>query len=437
MIYKCASIFTITTIFISCANPVSPTGGPKDITPPIIITHLLDTTTSNDYNKITIEFDEYYNLKNEIYYNPQTKIQTKAKVSKESKKLYIEIPKLAKSYNLSNSVSDLNENNIGSYITRYFNNDTTRFSLLLDVPLYFNKEKKLLNAETHIDTLFYRSYQVQDTLYMDGLPNYLNEITFYIDQNKNNRYDSTEWYCQKDMDSMYDFHFYPPKKNRIEIDTTKGYAIVVTPYYLKPKSLTPPYNGDTFIMEIKQLYSWLNKNNTTIPTYKKIKYPVFVIKEKKIINTDTITIFNSPYPSTILKQSENIDTIIKTTHYGHINFSNRDSVNGLDLLLINKQHIYINISLTQQQDSINIPAGEYNLLLYYDKNQDGVFSGGEKPDIIYNYFDKISVTSKLSNVITIGKSMEKPSIFSGQTTPSNLKSTTPKKSVNTTISIPD
>jgi hypothetical protein len=69
----------ISIIMYGCANPVSPTGGEKDITPPKILN--IDSTTKSGF--VSVYFDENIKFQNNIQLNP-SKSYKKAKVEVES-----------------------------------------------------------------------------------------------------------------------------------------------------------------------------------------------------------------------------------------------------------------------------------------------------------------------------------------------------------------
>lgn len=102
----------------SCANMVSPSGGEKDITSPVLLksTPVLNSTNFKDKN-IELVFDEYINLKdiqNQFIISPSN---ITAEVKKDGKKIKIvlsEYPKENTTYilNFGDAISDYTENNI-------------------------------------------------------------------------------------------------------------------------------------------------------------------------------------------------------------------------------------------------------------------------------------------------------------------------------------
>ena len=76
----------IAALFTKCASTMTPTGGPKDTLPPIIVAMEPDNFTTNIDTlhppKIYVEFDEYVQLKDqqkELYPSPAMKKQPTVK----------------------------------------------------------------------------------------------------------------------------------------------------------------------------------------------------------------------------------------------------------------------------------------------------------------------------------------------------------------------
>ncbi|MGN0032708.1 MAG: Ig-like domain-containing protein [Candidatus Limimorpha sp.] len=102
-----------------CANVVTPNGGPKDITPPIVVeTSPLNNSTNFNGRTITITFDEYFTLNNasdNILISPP--LATKPDFQINRKSLIIKAKEPLKeettySINFGNAVKDLHEGNI-------------------------------------------------------------------------------------------------------------------------------------------------------------------------------------------------------------------------------------------------------------------------------------------------------------------------------------
>ncbi len=109
-----------TFIMVKCANPVSPTGGPKDETPPIIVSSKPENYSSNfSDKKMSIQFNEFVQLRslqNQLLISPPMEFKPEIKIKKRS--VVIEIDKeeiLSENTTytifMGNSVVDLTENN--------------------------------------------------------------------------------------------------------------------------------------------------------------------------------------------------------------------------------------------------------------------------------------------------------------------------------------
>lgn len=113
-------LLTVFVLFITgCAKQSSPTGGPKDIEPPVALrSSPVNYSTNFKGKKFIVEFDEFIDLKNvnqELVVSPP--IEKKPKVLMRGKKMIVRINnELADSttynFNFFNSITDLNEGNV-------------------------------------------------------------------------------------------------------------------------------------------------------------------------------------------------------------------------------------------------------------------------------------------------------------------------------------
>jgi hypothetical protein len=70
---------------VSCANPIPPTGGPRDLDPPVLLATHTDNKSLN-YNEpeISLEFNEYIkeeNLLTQLMITPATRSAPRARAS--------------------------------------------------------------------------------------------------------------------------------------------------------------------------------------------------------------------------------------------------------------------------------------------------------------------------------------------------------------------
>lgn len=105
---------------LQCANPVSPTGGPKDETPPIIVSSEPENYSSNfSDKKMSIQFNEFVQLKNvqnQLLISPPMEFKPEIKIKKKSVVIELdkeEVLREKTTYTifLGNSVVDLTESN--------------------------------------------------------------------------------------------------------------------------------------------------------------------------------------------------------------------------------------------------------------------------------------------------------------------------------------
>ena len=123
---KLTKSISIILLFYSCANMVSPTGGEKDTTPPILVSVSENKTTTR--NEVHFVFNEYIQLNNweeNFYISPpfNKKVQKKIK----EKTLIISInDSIANNttyhLSLSSSIKDLNEGNVTDSLSFFFGN---------------------------------------------------------------------------------------------------------------------------------------------------------------------------------------------------------------------------------------------------------------------------------------------------------------------------
>ncbi len=103
--------------FTACAVMTAPSGGPKDITPPVVLTENPENfSTEFNKKKITFSFDEYIlikNLNNEFYSSPPMKTPT-AKINGKSLTFMLNdslLPNKTYILNFGNAIVDLHEDN--------------------------------------------------------------------------------------------------------------------------------------------------------------------------------------------------------------------------------------------------------------------------------------------------------------------------------------
>ena len=158
--------------FMRCANVVSPTGGPKDKIPPVVLQAVPENQSTMFNGKdIHITFDEYVTLNNPngnilisppLEKNPDYKLSGKSLIIKFKEPLRTNT---TYSINFGESIKDLHEGNIFKDYSYVFSTGEVIDSLTL--------EGKLMQAENHKPSSDYYVmlyYDENDTISLDSLP---------------------------------------------------------------------------------------------------------------------------------------------------------------------------------------------------------------------------------------------------------------------------
>jgi uncharacterized protein (DUF2141 family) len=123
-------LFLVAAALWQCARRGSPTGGPKDITPPVLVRTEPDSMTVNfDAKRIRLYFDEFIKLddiQNQLIVSPPLKYQPEIKPQGAASK-YLEFKfkdtlreNTTYTINFGQSVQDNNEGNSSSFLTYVF-----------------------------------------------------------------------------------------------------------------------------------------------------------------------------------------------------------------------------------------------------------------------------------------------------------------------------
>lgn len=157
--------------FTRCANVVSPTGGPKDTVPPIVLQAIPENQSTNFNNKdIHITFDEYVTLNNpnnNIMISPPMEQIPEYKLSGKSLIIKFKEPlksDVTYSINFGEAIKDLHEGNIFKDYSFTFSTGDVIDTLML--------KGKVLQAADHKPSADFlvMLYSENDTLPYDSLP---------------------------------------------------------------------------------------------------------------------------------------------------------------------------------------------------------------------------------------------------------------------------
>lgn len=188
--YIIVSYFLIT----SCASPSSPTGGPRDTIPPVLINSIpLNQSLKYDGKSITLEFDERIKtdkIKDQLIITPLTESDYEYTIKKNTLKITFEeafADSTTYSLNFRESIQDITEGNPTK--DNKFTFSTGDYIDSMSINGYV---KELLTYDT-LENVTIGLYKAADTITIfDGSPYYFTEIeedgSYLIENIKNGRY---------------------------------------------------------------------------------------------------------------------------------------------------------------------------------------------------------------------------------------------------------
>lgn len=204
-VYIKACILSFTVVCLSsCAKIGSPTGGPRDTTPPVVMATVPEANSVNfTDDRIVITFNEYVTLDNindNLIVSPP--LATRPKVWLKGKSVIVDIEEdlredFTYTFNFQNAIKDLNEGNILEGYRFVVATGPTLDSLSVTGNVYYAE-----NLETP-EKIFVMAYgNLADTAVQKTLPDYVGVIDpfgyFRIDNMKRGTYNL---YALKDVDN--------------------------------------------------------------------------------------------------------------------------------------------------------------------------------------------------------------------------------------------
>lgn len=182
-----ASLFLVGIFsFNSCARQGSPSGGPKDVTPPKLLGSFPDTLAVNvdpNIQEIEIRFDEYIQLKeynkNVVVSPPFERNPTVTPISMAEKSVRIKLrdallPNTTYSFNFGDAIQDFNENNKLSNFTYVFSTGSFIDSLSVKGRVFpgteFELPKKVLVGLYNVDENY------NDSVILKSKPYYISRV---------------------------------------------------------------------------------------------------------------------------------------------------------------------------------------------------------------------------------------------------------------------
>jgi len=189
-----SSIIVIYTMLNSCANPGSPTGGPRDTIPPIRINTIPEHKSTNYKGKtILMEYDERIktdNIKDQLIITPLTQSDYEYTLKKNTIKLTFEESfqdSTTYTFNFRESIQDITESNPTEDNKFTFSTGSYIDSLSLS-----GYVKELLTYDT-LENIIVGLYNAEDTITIfNGSPYYFTETdekgNYLIENIKNGKY---------------------------------------------------------------------------------------------------------------------------------------------------------------------------------------------------------------------------------------------------------
>jgi len=241
------AIVTIIQFFIgSCANPISPTGGPKDTLAPVLLhSYPEDQTLNFKDNIISLDFDEFINadkIKQNLIITPITDISYKSFVKKRNITLTFTEPfqdSTTYTFNFFDGVTDITEKNPAENLILAFSTGDFIDSLYMygSISDLFNdkpSDKTTVGIYKVTDTLdfnkvkptYFTTTDENGSFYIQNIKAGDYKILAFLDENKNLQFDaSSEAYGFK-QDTL---HIFESIQDSIELKTV---AIDASPIQL-------------------------------------------------------------------------------------------------------------------------------------------------------------------------------------------------------------
>ena len=378
-------IISFALFIVSCANPVAPTGGPKDKKPPVIINTIIDSTLNN----ITLYYNENIRFQNKITLIPQKK-QDKVQVQQNNKSITISLQDYTEHIVIGESIKDLNENNSGNYPIIHLNKDTQLRIKQIKYPTFI---KTKIIAQSLKDSFIYNHQVNNDTVIQCCFETTGKTITITLDENKNGTTDSFEWYSTND-DSL--IHLLEPQRPKIQIkkiDT--NYFVITGTDVLR----IVPLIKEAYILHEDTLI--LNHTNTSI-----LGQNYIVNKNTQLTNIyptifryqDSIIKRTTPLKYKVNKQQDTLK--YDTLQVGLLSFKNKLEYPVTITLFEKDIKVYQREISSFDSTSHYLKPAQYYYTIYQDIDTNHILS---QPDKIITYFKQVAILKDVENHIDIVK----------------------------------
>lgn len=381
---------SISIIWLSCGNPVTPSGGPKDTASPIIQTIKIDSF--KNYKSIQIEFDENIQVKGSIKLSPLSN----PIVEQKGNKIKITVPNYTRTVFIKDKIVDLNESN--PY--RGKNISLTKDSLQMIIQNQIKDSKLSIFINVDSNTLI--PYNHKNNYQFENLKGIEKEVYIINKDNNNYKIDSTEEYnifsilpdYFKTTDTIQLNHLIPRIRKydkKIKIDsnyykttqTLKHYSNRDKRDILFCKGDTCTFNPSHYSITAGNQYILINNLDTAY--------------YREITSLNQI-VSNIPSPILLTKTEKNKSS--KYISLGKLNIVKTESPTNY-LYMYNEINKFLIHLEGNQTDSLYLPIGKY--ITYSSINPFYIGKDNQPSLKLYKYPDEIIINNKLDNNLILPK----------------------------------
>lgn len=305
-----------------CANPMMPSGGPKDVAPPeVLVAEPANGSVNFRETKIRLYFNEFVKLNNpneEVFISPPIKEMPDFKVRGKSVIITFEEPlEDSTTYTIfmGEAIQDITEANPLPFYSYVFSTGSRLDSLSLIGDVY---NAFTLKPEPDVLVMLYKDNN--DTLPFDSLPHYVKPIyaaktrgdgTFYLN---NLRYGDFKMFALKDADKSMIYE--QPNEMIAFLDT------LINPYYIIPDKQdslvldTMLIISDSIFMDEEDSSYYFQFESDTLIAYGDSIYmdlPYDTWTDVVFNPQDTVTPDTTEYPFYSLALFDEIDSVQRIT----------------------------------------------------------------------------------------------------------------------------
>ncbi len=460
--------FILSGLWVSCANIMAPTGGPKDEKAPLLRKRSLQDSALNFRGgKIQFEFDEFLQLKdveNQLVITPLLSVKPKVTIHKKRATIYLADsllqPNTTYKISFGNAIQDLHEGNAVKDLLFTFSTGSYFDSLVLNGMVYEAETGKpdtagwvMLYSTTAKDSAFYKQKPLYAQRTNNGVFRFENmpDKEFYIyslrETNNNLKYDAADerisFYRQKinpaDSQSFITLYSFT-EKEKIDTNSKKSRARGNIAEQKKSNIFGYNANIDT-IQKNKRTFdisdsilitftdSILNIDQSKIRLFQGDNFDATAIIfidtsfKKIIIKTDWVQ--DASYTLNLLKSfAENKQKVQasaasftfktkKESDYGFLTISAEAADEHKIISLYKDEKLVARKTVTDTLVKFPLLSpGNYQLRILDDKNKNGVWDTGnlhEKllPEIVTLVAEPITIKANWGNKISINTTLQK------------------------------